>query len=134
MNLSFVVAGYDQAPLNSGALLPLPDGLAEGTVKYSVQVAVRRGTGSEVTLNVDTSKDVIAVHIANGPVLVLHPETARDLFEAQQSQASRSAQGAESVRIPAQLAWDGQAEAQGQTRGASRGAVGVVLVKLVACA
>ncbi|MEG0633641.1 MAG: CHAT domain-containing protein [Pseudomonas sp.] len=131
MNLSFVVAGYDQAPLNSGALLPLPDGLAEGTVKYSVQVAVRRGTGSEVTLNVDTSKDVIAVHIANGPVLVLHPETARDLFEAQQSQASRSAQGAESVRIPAQLAWDGQAEAQGQTRGASRGAVGVVLVKLI---
>ncbi|MBF8753630.1 DUF7379 domain-containing protein [Pseudomonas guariconensis] len=131
MNISFVVSGYEHPPLNSDALLPLPGGLAEGTVKYSVQVAVRRGTGSEVTLNVDTSKDVMAVHIANGPILLLHPETARDLFQAQQSQAARSAQGAESVRIPAQLAWDGQAEAQGQTRGASRGPVGVVLVKLI---
>ena len=131
MNISFVVSGHEQTPSSSGELLPLPGGLAQGTVKYSVQVAVRRGTGSEVTLSVDTSKDVMAVHIANGPVLVLHPETARDLFEAQQSQASRSAQGADSVRIPAQLAWDGQAEAQGLTRGASRGPIGVVLVKLI---
>jgi tetratricopeptide (TPR) repeat protein/pimeloyl-ACP methyl ester carboxylesterase len=131
MNISFVVSGYEQTPLNSDSSLPLPGGLTEGSVKYCVQIAVRRGMGSEVTLNVDTSKDVMAVHIANGPVLVLHPETARDLFEAQQSHESRSAHGAESVRIPAQLVWDGQAQAQGQTRGASRGAIGTVLVKLI---
>ncbi|WP_454868465.1 CHAT domain-containing protein [Pseudomonas farris] len=131
MNITFVVSGHEQNASNSTSPLELPAGLTEGTVKYSVQVAVRRGTGSEVSLNVDPDKDVMAVHIANGPVLMLNPQTARELFLAQQSSASRSAQGANSVRIPVQLAWDGQSEIEGQTRGPSRGPLGKVLVKLI---
>ncbi|MEW7854547.1 CHAT domain-containing protein [Pseudomonas chlororaphis] len=127
MNIKFVVSGHEQ----NDSPLQLPAGLTEGMVKYSVQVAVRRGTGSEVSLNVDPDKDVMAVHIANGPVLMLNPQTARELFLAQQSSASRSAQGVDSVRIPVQLAWDGQSEIEGQTRGPSRGPLGKVLVKLI---
>ncbi|WP_448107205.1 CHAT domain-containing protein [Pseudomonas azerbaijanoccidentalis] len=131
MNITFVVSGHEQNASGLGAPLQLPAGLSEGTVKYSVQVAVRRGTASEVSLNVDPDKDLMAVHVANGPVLILNPATARELFLAQQNSASRSAQGADSVRIPAQLAWDGQAEIQEQTRGRSRGPIGKVLVKLI---
>ncbi len=131
MIITFVVSGHELNSSNSGAPLQLPGGLTEGTVKCSVQVAVRRGTGSEVSLNIDPDKDVMAVHLANGPVLILNPETARELFLAQQNATSRSTQGADSVRIPAQLAWDGQAEIQGQTRGPSRGPIGKVLVKLI---
>ncbi|MHA6180487.1 CHAT domain-containing protein [Pseudomonas mohnii] len=131
MNITFVVSGHEQSASQIGVPLQLPGGLTEGTVTCSVQVAVRRGTGSEVSLNLDPDKDLMAVHVANGPVLILNPETARELFLAQQSSASRGAQGADSVRIPAQLAWDGQAEIQGQTRGPSRGPLGKVLVKLI---
>jgi triacylglycerol esterase/lipase EstA (alpha/beta hydrolase family)/tetratricopeptide (TPR) repeat protein len=131
MTITFVVSGHEQNTSNNGTPLQLPAGLTEGSVKYSVQVAVRRGTGSEVSLNADPDNDVMAVHIANGPVLIINPETARELFLAQQSSASRGAQGADSVRIPAQLEWDGQSEIQKQTRGASRGPVGKVLVKLI---
>lgn len=131
MSITFVVSGHGNNASNSVAMLQLPAGLTEGTVRYSVQVAVRRGTGSEVSLNVDPEKDVMAVHIANGPVLILNPETARELFLSQQSSASRGAQGTDSVRIPVQLAWDGQDEIQGQTRGPSRGPLGKVLVKLI---
>lgn len=131
MTITFVVSGHEQNASNIGAPLQLPAGLTEGTVKYSVQVAVRRGTGCEVSLNVDPNKDVMAVHIANGPVLMLNPQTARELFLAQQSSASRSAQGADSVRIPVQLAWNGQSEIEAQTRGPSRGPLGKVLVKLI---
>ncbi|MCP2004629.1 UNVERIFIED_ORG: CHAT domain-containing protein/pimeloyl-ACP methyl ester carboxylesterase [Buttiauxella agrestis ATCC 33320] len=131
MSITFIVSGYTNDAPHNGAPLELPAGLTEGTVKYSVQVAVRRGTGSEVSLNVDPDKDVMAVHIANGPVLILNPETARELFHAQQSAASRDAQVAGNVRIPVQLTWDGQDEIQGQSRGPSRGPLGKVLVRLI---
>ncbi|MHC8350851.1 CHAT domain-containing protein [Pseudomonas sp. RT4P38] len=131
MNITFVVSGHEQNTSGTGAPLHLPAGLTEGAVKYSVQVAVRRGTGSELSLDVDPDKDVMAVHVANGPVLILNPQTARELFLAQQNAASRSAQGGDSVRIPAQLVWDGLSETQGQTRGPSRGPIGKVLVKLI---
>lgn len=131
VSITFVVSGHEQNTSNLRVPLQLPAGLTDGTIKYSVQVAVRRGTGSEVSLNVDPDKDVMAVHIANGPVLLLNPQTASELFLAQQSSASRGAQGTDSIRIPAQLAWDGHAEVQRQTRGPSRGPIGKVLVKLI---
>jgi pimeloyl-ACP methyl ester carboxylesterase len=73
----------------------------------------------------------VAVHLANGPVLILHPDTAKLMFEAQHNPDSRGAQDPDSVRIPTQLEWDGQAEMLAQSRGASRGIVGKVLVYLI---
>ncbi|MGH8380903.1 DUF7379 domain-containing protein [Pseudomonas sp.] len=131
MIITFVVSGHEQDASKRGAPLQLPAGLTEGMVKCSVQVAARRGTGADVSLNTDPDSDVMVVHIANGPVLVLNPQTARELFLAQQSPVARGAQGADSVRIPAQLEWDGQSEIQALTRGPSRGPLGKVLVKLI---
>jgi hypothetical protein len=79
----------------------------------------------------------VVLHIANGPSLMLHPETARDLMLAQSGltrSATRSARsvggGPADVEVPAQLEWRGleRAGGAGATRGASRGRLGQVLL------
>ena len=54
-----------------------------GRVRHSVRVAASRGTGTRVSIDATPGKDVVVLHIADGPELVLHPENARDLLLAQ---------------------------------------------------
>jgi hypothetical protein len=103
-----------------------------------VQVGARRSSGNDtVRLTARPGLDAVVLHIANGPSLMLHPETARDLMLAQTGltrSATRSARsvgsGPAEVDIPAQLVWQGleQAGGAGATRGASRGRLGQVLL------
>lgn len=109
-----------------------------GQTTQKVQVGARRSSGNDtVRLTARPGQDAVVLHIANGPSLMLHPETARDLMLAQTGltrSATRSARsvgsGPAEVEVPAQLVWQGleQACGAGATRGASRGRLGKVLL------
>ncbi len=109
-----------------------------GQTTQKVQVGARRSSGNDtVRLTARPGLDAVVLHIVNGPSLMLHPETARDLMLAQTGltrSATRSARsvgnGPAEVEIPAQLVWQGleQAGGAGATRSASRGRLGQVLL------
>src|SRR5690606_34539895 len=94
-----------------------------GQVLQRVQVGAVRGTGQAVRLVARAGQDAVVLHIANGPALVLHPQTALALMRAQGG-AVRGA-GAE-IAIPAQLNWPGL-----EQRGTTRGRLGSVLLSAV---
>jgi CHAT domain-containing protein len=122
----FVVQGHPAAPpatRGAGAsAAPSPLG-ARGQVLQRVQVGAVRGTGQAVRMSARAGQDAVVLHVANGPVLVLHPRTAMDLMRSQGG-ATRGA--ANEVTIPAQLAWPGL-----EQRGATRGRLGSVLLSAV---
>lgn len=115
----------------------------QGSVLQRVQVGARRGASDEVRVDARPGQDVVVLHISNGPSLMLHPETARDLMLAQ-SGLTRSAvahrqrgKGNEAaddkpdvVGVPAQLVWQGLEHA-GAVRGATRGRMGEVLLSAI---
>ena len=118
--IEFIVPGQAQA--SSAAAQDL-----RGTLVGSVRVGARRGGGDQVRLSATLDEDIVVLSIANGPTLVLRPDSARDLMRAQVAGAKRSAadDGA-AVEVPAQLGWPGlEAEA---TRGATRGWLGEVVL------
>jgi pimeloyl-ACP methyl ester carboxylesterase len=111
---------------------PLPNAFARGRVTQSVRVRAERAGGAEVPVTAVSDQDVVALHLANGPTLYLHPESARDLLRAQVAeQPHRGAQDADPNRVTVlpQLAWH-RLEQAGATRGAARG-LGDVLLSLV---
>lgn len=119
----------------TGATLGWP-----GTLKAAVQVGHRRAAGGAQRVQAVQGEDVVVLHLANGPVLVLHPLTARDLMMAQTDAVRRSAgvgrnKGQEAapdvVEVPAQLRWSGLEDGVPSMRGASRGFLGDVLLSLV---
>jgi tetratricopeptide (TPR) repeat protein len=81
-------------------------------------------------------EDVVVLHVAGGPALVLHPETARDLLLAQTAaKQDRGAKGARDagngeVRVPASLQWAGL-EADPTQPGHARGVPGTVRLSAV---
>lgn len=115
--IRFVVPGQAQAAPSVAV------GLRGATVG-AVRVGARRGAGDQVQLTAKVGEDVVVLGIANGPTLVLHPESARDLMLAQAGAGTRAA--GDAVPVPAQLGWSGL-EA-GATRGATRGWLGEVLL------
>ena len=135
----FIVPGQAQpiGATRGAAAAPLPAGLMHGVLKQSVRVGAQRGAGDEVRVSAVPGEDVVVLHIAGGPALTLHPETARDLMLAQQAaiKRSRSSAGVEQpgpneVRVPAQLQWRGLEQAA-PTRGATRGFLGDVLLSAI---
>ncbi|MFO1296972.1 MAG: hypothetical protein U1F25_11185, partial [Rubrivivax sp.] len=54
-----------------------------GTLRGSVRLSAQRGGGELHRLEAVPGRDVVALHITGGPVLWLHPESARDLLLAQ---------------------------------------------------
>ncbi len=102
-------------------------------LKQSLVLGARRGGGDAVRVSAVPGEDVVVLHIAGGPSLMLHPETARDLLMAQDT-ATESRGSKEvmtlapgEVAVPARLRWQG-AEGSAATRGGARGAVGDVLL------
>ena len=143
--ITFVIPGQRQdgtATRGSASATTLtpPMGL-RGTVKASVRVCATRGEGDAHRVTAVPGVDVVVLHIANGPTLVLHPHTARDLMLAQSASPSRSTRGAKGaatrsatpseVPVPAQLSWPGLDGTSSRARGASRGLIGTVLLNLV---
>ena len=104
-----------------------------GQTLQRVQVGATRGNSDAVRLTARPGLDAVVLHITNGPSLMLHPETARDLMLAQsgltRSRAGVAAAGTD-INVPAQLGWPGLEQA-GASRGTSRGRLGDVLLSAV---
>jgi hypothetical protein len=87
-----------------------------GTVKAAVRLGALRGAAQPHTLVAVPGEDVVALHIAGGPVLLLHPENARDLLLAQAGTATTTRGGrgltaaqaaGAGVPVSATLRWQG---------------------------
>ena len=76
--ITFLVPGQTAAT-RSGAPLRASDGLP-GQVKARVTVGARRAGVEPVRLEAVPGEDLVVLHVAGGPALVLHPETARDML------------------------------------------------------
>ncbi len=116
--ITFVVHGQPQAvggiTRGGDEASPLAPSLP-GRIKASVRLGASRGpAGEPQRLTAVPGEDVVLLHIAGGPVLMLHPATARDLMLAQGGLA-RGAQAGE-VTVSAQLRWRGL-ESGAPTRG-----------------
>ena len=140
-SITFVLAGAQQvqepAAAARGAAPPsLPAGLTRGRIVQSVRVGAQRGGARDVRITAIPGKDVVVLHVAGGPALVLHPESARDLLLAQvAAKQHRSAKGAREagngeVRVPASLEWAGL-EQDSTQRGQARGVSGTVRLSSV---
>jgi uncharacterized protein (DUF433 family) len=94
----FLVPGTSveaEATVRRAAAAPVPAGLLRGRIKQSVRIAAQRAAGVETRVEAIPGEDVVVLHIADGPSLVLHPETARDLMLAQgEPKQDRGARGA----------------------------------------
>lgn len=107
-------AGGQDAPVAVASPLP-------GRVLESVRVAAVRAGAERRRLVARIGQDAVALHLAGGPVLVLHPQSARDLLRAQAGADPGTARGSAAdetagIEVPASLHWAGQAPA-GATRG-----------------
>lgn len=134
--ITFVVPGQAQ-PIEGGrtrgaAGAVSPAGFGQGRLKQSVRVGAQRGGGGAVRMTAVPGEDVVVLHIAGGPALILHPETARDLLLAQGELKPSRAKGTEEpapdeITVPARLQWRG-AEQSAATRGGIRSSIGDVLL------
>jgi len=114
-----------------------------GKVMQRVQVGALRGSSDTVRVTARPGLDAVVLHISNGPSLMLHPETARDLMLAQSGLtrrtvaaglrgrgASNPAAMPDEISVPTQLVWQGLEEA-GTPKGATRGRMGQVLLSAI---
>ncbi|MBL8289711.1 MAG: CHAT domain-containing protein [Rubrivivax sp.] len=88
----FLVPGQaGSAPYDAGSASPAARGPGvaaaspptPGMLRASVRLSAQRGGGELHRLEAVPGRDVVALHITGGPVLWLHPESARDLLLAQ---------------------------------------------------
>lgn len=140
--ITFIVAGQrldGDATRGSGGAGPTPPPLGlRGTVKASIRIGATRGLGDTQRVEAVPGVDVVVLHLANGPSLVLHPHTARDLMLAQAGAIRRSTRGPggvdrqeaapSEVTVPAQFEWQGLEAHAATSRGATRGFLGNVLL------
>ncbi|MDO9434529.1 CHAT domain-containing protein [Hydrogenophaga sp.] len=140
--ITFVVRGQPQplAAATRGATAPrnTPSFGGDGTVTQRVRVGATRGSSDTVRVSARPGLDAVVLHISNGPSLMLHPETARDLMLAQSgltrsaaAQRTRGHGAASDVTVPTQLSWQGLEQAGAATRGATRGRLGEVLLSAI---
>lgn len=126
--INFLVHGKPTLIGQAPAAADLRKHLPRAALKQSIQIATLRGADSYVTVSAQPGRDVVVVHIANGPSLMLHPETARDLFRAQEgTQAGTTRDGTgESLRVPSTLTW-----AQGAPSARKRGLLDKVSIAAI---
>lgn len=111
--ITFVVAGQRTSGTTrgTGPSAGPPEELPQGRVKESVRVGAHRGgDGAQTRVEAVPGDDVVVLRIANGPALVLHPETARDLFRAQAEATEERTRGhrtedPSTCTVPARLGW-----------------------------
>jgi len=116
--IRFVLTGQPQGGSRDGAA-PAVSRTVRGTVKTAVTLAAQRGGGETVHAGAVPGEDVVVLHLAGGPSLVLHPETARDLLRGQTSEkrgATDDGSDSSDVVVPVQLRWRGLEQAA-PTRG-----------------
>jgi tetratricopeptide (TPR) repeat protein len=94
------VAGQRGGP-GSGA----PASRLPGQVKTSVRVASQRAGGAPVKASAVPGEDVVALHVEGGPVLLLHPATARELLQGAGGKAQRGGSADDAIAVPLTLDW-----------------------------
>jgi hypothetical protein len=131
--ITFVVPGRPAGATRARAASAAPpEGLSQGRVKDSVQVGAHRGEGgTAVRVEATPGEDVVVLRIANGPALMLHPETARDMLQAQAEALrvteTRGGRGDDPLtcHVPARLGWP---LAEGAATRSSRDLIGDVRI------
>jgi CHAT domain-containing protein len=79
-----------------------------GRIKASVLVGTQRDASAPLRLEAVPGEDIVALHIESGPVLLLHPETARTLLQGPLKSQRGGAGGAtDDVLVNAELHWPG---------------------------
>jgi hypothetical protein len=132
---TFIIPGFrmDGATRGAaGAPMAPPLGL-RGVVKASVRVGSVRAGGEAQRVEAVAGRDVVVLRVANGPALVLHPESARDLLAAQTGETRGAALGIDHesniIDVPTQLRWRGLESAAPVSRGDVRGGLGDALLE-----
>ncbi|QHE86692.1 CHAT domain-containing protein [Hydrogenophaga sp. BPS33] len=130
------MAGATRGGATSAASLSSFGG--QGTLTQRVVVGAMRGSSDTVRVSARPGLDAVVLHISNGPSLMLHPETARDLMLAQSGLTRSTAAGRSrgqalpnDVNVPTQLSWQGLEQAGAATRGTARGRMGEVLLSAI---
>ena len=141
--ITFVVNGQSvpEAGATRGAGSgQMPRAIAgNGRVIQRVQLGARRSAGAPVRMRARPGQDAVVLHISNGPSLMLHPETARDLLQAQsvhrEGADASTPRGANAdpneVEVSAELTWQGMEQAGATRGGVVRGRWGAVLLSAV---
>ncbi len=124
--ISFLVPGQPTASRSGGAATA--SGGLPGRVKAHVAVGAQRAGAEPVRLQAVPGEDVVVLHLAGGPALVLHPETARDLLRGQGETTRSQVPAGTDVAVPTQLRWRGLEQT---TPARSRGFMGQVLLQAV---
>ncbi len=116
--ITFVIPGQRQVSRGMPAARPPGASGLPGQVKESVRVSARRGGGDTVRVTAVPGEDVVLLHLAGGPVLMLHPHSARDLLLGQGTAQRSAAASVEAgdIAVPSQLRWRGLEQAA-PTRG-----------------
>jgi len=142
--ITFVIPGSRRDGVSRGGGadtgLPLLAGLG-GELKASVQVERRRAGGDAHRIQAQPGEDVVVLHLDQGPPLVLHPSTARDLLLAQSKQLRAVSRGSagepelevgpQEVEVSPELGWNGMESAALQNTGTKRGGLGDVVLKVI---
>ncbi len=128
--ITFIVSGQMQ-PLGATRSASRAGGVTEGSsaprVKASVRVGATRAGGDKLRLSAIPDEDVVVLHLAGGPSLTLHPETARDLLLGMgpRKRTRGATQAPDEVEVNADLGWQGMASASPQR---TRGLVGKLVL------
>ena len=100
-----------------------PSEFSQATVTQTVQVEHNRAAGDEpAAVQAVAGRDIVVLHMHNGPRLYLHPENARDLLRSQQPRAGQRAADNGKVELPQSFDWPDS----GRDPGAARGGLNVV--------
>jgi hypothetical protein len=100
----FVVHGVENVNRSAGDSPTLSRDVPGAVVKRSVQLSRQRASGGELALDAIDDEDLVVLHLENGPTLVLNPQHARELFEAQAVKGTKRSGGPEQS-VPLQLRW-----------------------------
>lgn len=143
--ITFVIPGSRRDGFSRGGAgdigpVPLLAGLG-GSLKASIVVERRRAGGDVHRIEAQPGDDVVVLHLDQGPPLVLHPSTARDLLLAQSTKQRALSRGIggtpelevgpREVEVSPQLGWRGMESAASVNPGAKRGGLGDVVIKLI---
>ena len=117
--ITFVVSGQLQ-PVGASRGASQPTSGPAPRVKASVRVGATRAGGERLRLSAIPDEDVVVLHLASGPSLTLHPETARDLLLGMgpRKRTRGATQPPNEVEVGADLGWQGLVSASPRrTRG-----------------
>ena len=128
-----LAGGVDPAAATRGT--PAQPSARPGRVKAAVRVAALRGAADVQRLVAVPGEDIVALHVAGGPVLYLHPANARDLLLAQAAAGATRDRAASIVGAappPAEVAVSAALRWRDQEPGApTRGLLGDVVLAAV---